>query len=304
MSWFGEASKRRKWLVAVSGGADSVALLHLLFQEGFRNLVVCHVDHRLRGRVSTADAAFVKRLAARLGLPCEMTRVDVRRLAEERRQSMETAARHARHGFFRECAARHRCNRVVLAHHADDQAETLLWNLLRGSHGLKGMKEMNAVNGLEFHRPLLDWRRKQLREWLSSNRLKWREDATNNEPLAVRNRLRNEVFPLLDEIGGRDGIGSFVRLMEDFAEISSVTDFALKKVDIIDPQKRLHLPQFKTLPLALQREALARYLLQNEITPSRDLLNRSLEMIDGEPSSVNLPGGKRLRRRAGRLLIE
>ncbi|WAC21862.1 tRNA lysidine(34) synthetase TilS [Luteolibacter sp. SL250] len=304
MSWFGEASKRRKWLVAVSGGADSVALLHLLLREGFRNLVVCHVDHRLRGRASTGDAAFVKRLADRLGLPGETARVDVRRLAEERRESLETAARNARHEFFRECAARHRCNRVLLAHHADDQAETILWNLLRGSHGPKGMKEIQEVKGLEFHRPLLGWRRKQLREWLSSNQLKWREDATNDEPLAVRNRLRNEVFPLLDEIGGRDGVGSFIRLLEDFAEISSVTEFALKQVDILDPQNRVHLLQFKKLPPALQGEVLARYLVQHGIAPSRDLLKRSLEMIDGSASSVNLPGGKRLRRRAGRLFVE
>ncbi len=304
MSWFVEASKRRKWLVGVSGGADSVALLHLLVREGFRNLVVCHIDHRLRGSASTGDATFVKRLADRLGLPCEVGRVDVRRMAEERRESLETAARNARHGFFRECAARHRCKRVILAHHGDDQAETILWNLLRGSYGPKGMKEIQFINGLDFHRPLLGWRRNQLREWLSSNRLKWREDATNDEPLAVRNRLRNEVFPLLDEIGGRDSVGSFVRLMADFTEISTVIDFALKQVDVIDPQKRLHLPQLRMLPPFLQREAVARYLSRNEIPLSRDLLNQSLEMIDGLPSSINLPGGKRLRRRAGRLFVE
>ncbi len=304
MSWFEEASKRRKWLVGVSGGADSVALLHLLLQAGFRNLVVCHMDHRLRGRASTGDAAFVKRLADRLGLSCEVARVDVRRLAEERRESLETAARNARHAFFRECAKRHRCSRVLLAHHADDQAETVLWNLLRGSYGPKGMKEVQYVNGLEFHRPLLGWRRNQLREWLSSNRLKWREDATNDEPFTVRNRLRNEVFPLLDDIGGRDSAVSFTRLMSDFVELQAVMDFALKNVDLFDPQKRLHLPTFRNMPPVLQFEALARYLSQHDVPLSRDLLNRSLEMIDGPSSVINLPGGKYLRRRAGRLFVD
>jgi tRNA(Ile)-lysidine synthase len=305
MSWFGEASKRRKWLVAVSGGADSVALLHLLLQEGFRNLVVCHVDHRLRGRASTADAAFVKRLAARLGLSLEMTRVDVRRLAEERRESMETAARNARHEFFRECATRHRCNRVILAHHADDQAETVLWNLLRGSHGLKGMKMMNAAAGLEFHRPLLSWRREEIRDWLSSHRLKWREDASNTEAVAIRNRLRNEVFPLLDEVTGRDSVIAFNRLLVDFEEIEAIKTFTLKMADVFDPQTRIHISELKRMPIPLQREVIVRYLKENGIIPSRDLIKRSLEMTDGSSFAViNLPGGRYLRRRERRLFIE
>ena len=305
MSWFGEASRRRKWLVGVSGGADSVALLHLLLREGFRNLVVCHVDHRLRGKASTGDAAFVKRLAARLGLPCEMARVDVRRLVEERRESIETAARNARHRFFRECATRYRCKRVILAHHADDQAETVLWNLLRGSYGLKGMKGVHVIDGLEFHRPLLGWRRNALRDWLSSNRLKWREDASNTEPVAVRNRLRNEVLPLLCEATGRDGVLALNRLLEDFEGVEAIKDFALKKVNVFDPQTRLHISQLKELPPALQQEVVVRYLEEKGISPNRDLLKRSLEMIDGSTFAViNLPGGRRLRRRERRLFID
>jgi tRNA(Ile)-lysidine synthase len=305
MSWFGEASRRRKWLVAVSGGADSVALLHMLLHEGFRNLVVCHIDHRLRGRASTADATFVKRLAASLGLPCEIARIDVRLLAIERRESMETAARHARHEFFRECAVRHRCNRVLLAHHADDQAETLLWNLLRGSHGLRGMKIKSIQDSLEFHRPLIGWRRQELRDWLSSNRLKWREDATNTEAVAIRNRLRNEVIPLLNEISGRDSVAAFNRLLEDFEELDVIKDFVLKRSNLFDPQSRMHIQQLKELPPPLQREAIARYLRDSGIAVSRDVLKQSLEMINGASFSViNLPGGRRLRRRERRLFIE
>lgn len=305
MSWFAEASKRRKWLVGVSGGADSVALLHLLLQEGFRKLVVCHLDHCLRDKASTGDAAFVKRLAARWNLPFEVARVDVLRVAEERRESLESAARNARHEFFLECAGRHRCQRIVLAHHADDQAETILWNLLRGSHGLKGMKELQKIHGLEFHRPLLGWRRQELRVWLSGNRLKWREDATNAEPVAVRNRLRNEAIPLLGEIAGRDVVSSLNRLKEDFSEVSQLMEFALQQADVFDPQGRLHLPKLKTLPLVLQRGAIARYLDDQGVTLNRDLLTRATEMIGGAVFSViNLPGGRYLRRRAGRVFLD
>jgi tRNA(Ile)-lysidine synthase len=205
--WLARTPRGGRWLVGVSGGADSVALLHLLLDNGFRNLVVCHLDHRLRGRASTADALFVKRLAEKLGLPCEIGRSEVRKLMAERGESMETAARNARHVFFAQCAVKHRCRRILLAHHADDQAETVLWNLLRGSYGLKGMREEQQITvervRLRIARPLLGVRRAELVAWLEERGHPWREDASNREPVAVRNRLRNEVFPLLAELSGR-----------------------------------------------------------------------------------------------------
>ena len=94
--WFAHQSRRRRYLVGVSGGADSMALLHLLLEHGFRNLVVCHLDHRLRGRASTADARFVARAAGSLGLPAELGRIDLRQSAEDSGESVETAARRAR----------------------------------------------------------------------------------------------------------------------------------------------------------------------------------------------------------------
>jgi len=111
--WLAKASRRARWLVGVSGGADSVALLHLLVEAGFRKLVVCHLDHRLRGRASTEDARFVRRLAEKLGLPHEIGRSDVRARMERCSESMETAARNARHDFLAECAVKHRCRRPL-----------------------------------------------------------------------------------------------------------------------------------------------------------------------------------------------
>jgi tRNA(Ile)-lysidine synthase len=308
--WLVGRSRAKRYLVGVSGGADSVAMLHWLVEAGFHNLVVCHLDHRLRGRASTDDAKFVQLLAARLGLKCEIDRVDVRARMTECGESMETAARNARHGFFAECARKHRCRRVLLAHHADDQAETVLWNLLRGSHGLKGMRmeQTMRVQGIELGliRPLLGLRHSQLLAWLESRGHRWREDASNHEPVAVRNRLRNEVFSLLDSISQRDSVMAFARAAADAAMREDAENAALQEAALIDPQGRLHLPALRKLPPSLQRAALRNYLIDQQVPSiNRALIEISVMLLDPASAAVvNLPGGRRLRRRAGRLWVE
>ena len=309
--WLASASKTKRWLVGVSGGADSVALLHLLLEAGFRNLVVCHLDHGLRGQASTEDAKFVSLLTAKLTVECVIARADVRGRIAARGESLETAARHARLEFFAECAGKFCCRRVLLAHHADDQAETVLWNLLRGSHGLKGMHEEQALAtesgvALELIRPLLGIRRAELVEWLKSQGHRWREDASNIEPIAVRNRLRNEALPLLGEISDRDPVLAFVRGAADTEQQEALAAWALDQAKVLDPQGRLHLPVLRALPVALQRIALCKFL-QDHGTSSldRDLIERGLGLLDVKNSAViNLPGGGKLRRREGRLWIE
>jgi tRNA(Ile)-lysidine synthase len=309
--WFASASRRKRWLVGVSGGADSVALLHLLVENGFRNLVVCHLDHRLRGRASTEDAKFVRRLAESLGLPCEIGVADVAGRKKVSNASMETEARAARHEFFAGCARKFSCPRIVLAHHVDDQAETVLWNLLRGSKGLKGMRalqELTTDSGvkLELHRPLLEFRHAELVAWLESQGLRWREDASNAQPVAVRNRLRNEVFPLLSEIANRDVVPAFVRGAADSEDAEALESWALEQAKVMDPQGRLHVPAMRPLPVALQRIALWRFLQDQGIRPlDRDLIDRGLGLLDTKgTSAINLPGGGKLRRREGRLWVE
>ena len=165
--WFLEAPKRRRYLAGVSGGADSVALLHLLHRHGFRDVVVCHLDHGLRGQASSEDAQFVQKLAGELGYPCELGKAEVKYLAQDKGHSIETSAREARHAFFAICSRKYRCPRLLLAHHFDDQAETVLWNLLRGSRGVSGMKEVQMLpmggRPMECIRPLLSRRRPELR---------------------------------------------------------------------------------------------------------------------------------------------
>lgn len=309
--WLARAAGGERYLVGVSGGADSVGLLHLLVAGGLRDLIVCHLDHRLRGRASTEDARFVRRLADKLGLASELGRIAVRERMQAGGESLETAARRARHEFFGRCAVKYGCGRVVLAHHADDQAETALWNLLRGSHGLKGMREEQTIttgSGVELCliRPLLGLRHELLVEWLRQRGLRWREDASNREPVAVRNRLRNEVFPLLAEISGRDAVAGFARGVADAAARDDLEAAVLDQARVRDPQGRLHLPALRQLPPPLQRAALRRFLLDHGVPPpDRALLERALGLLDpAGPPVVNLAGGRRLRRRAGRLWLD
>ena len=310
--WLAGASRGKRWLVGVSGGADSMALLHLLVAAGFRKLVVCHLDHGLRGRAAAEeDARFVRRVAGQLGLECEIGRADVAARMAARGESLETAARNARHAFFSECARKHRCRRILLAHHADDQAETVLWNLLRGSHGLKGMREEQRLvteSGvvLELIRPLLGIRRAELVAWLESQGQRWREDASNAEPIAVRNRLRNEALPLLAGISGRDPTLALVRGAADTEDLEALEAWALERAKVLDPQGRLHLPVLRALPVALQRIALRKFLQDGGLaSPERDLIERGLSLLEvGNPAAINLPGGGKLRRREGRLWID
>lgn len=310
MSWFSHASRRRKWLVGVSGGADSVALLHKLHEAGFQRVVVCHVNHGLRGAESDRDERFVRNLAKRLGYVCEVERADVRARMTGQRESLETAARALRWYFFARMVRKHRCHSVLLGHHADDQAETVLWNLLRGSHRLRGMearKEIEA-DGLQWtiERPLLNERHADLVTWLEQRRLKWCEDTSNRDPVAVRNRLRNEVMPLLREITGRDPVASLNRAALDTAEADAWADQCLASCRVTDPQGRLHLRALRELPVFLRRRAMAHFLQSAGIPElSRSLLDAALDLAEvSNPPVVNLPGGSRLRRTSGRIWVD
>lgn len=287
-----------------------MALLHRLVETGFRNLVVCHLNHRLRGAASGGDARFVRALARRLGLSFEFGVADVRERMIQRGESLETAAREARHAFLADCARRQRCPRVLLAHHADDQAETVLWNLMRGSHGLLGMAEETEIKAgtmrLRFFRPLLHCRHAELVGWLEERGLRWREDASNQEAIGVRNRLRNEVIPLLAEVTGRDPVVALTRAAEDFAAYAGWLNCQASGAAVLDPLGRLHLPTLRSLPSAVRTTVLREFLSKAGVKGiTRDLLGASAKLIDPTgAASVNLPGGGRLRRTAGRIWIE
>ena len=192
-------------LVAVSGGLDSMALLYLLHTLSARHrwkLVVAHFNHQLRGRSSDADERLVGKTAAILGWPVVVERADVRRFAEKSKLSIEMAARKLRHEFFARVAKKRGIRAVALAHHGDDQVELFFLRLLRGAggEGLAGMKWRSPSpmdSQITLVRPLLDATKAELQEVARENKIRFREDATNALLDLPRNRIRNELLPLL-----------------------------------------------------------------------------------------------------------
>ena len=185
--------------LGVSGGADSVALLRLFADLRARlgiTIFVLHFHHQLRGAEADEDERFVKALAEKLGLAFESGRADVAAEAKRNRWNLEDAARRLRHQFFSSMAASRHLDCIAVAHTADDQAETVLSHLLRGS-GITGLAGIHPIAGLMV-RPLLDVRRAELREYLSSLGQDWREDATNQDTSRTRARIRHELIPFLE----------------------------------------------------------------------------------------------------------
>ena len=195
----GLISRGGRVVAAVSGGGDSVALLHLLAELAARGVVtlagLAHVNHRLRGSESDEDERFCRDLASRFGVPCLVESVAVADVARSRRVSVEQAGHQVRHAFFGRAAVELGADRVALGHTVDDQAETVLLRLIRGA-GAAGLSGMRPRAGL-LVRPLLSVSRAELRRYLADRGIAFREDASNDDRRVPRNRVRHELLPHL-----------------------------------------------------------------------------------------------------------
>ena len=186
--------------VAVSGGADSVALLLLLFalkKDLGITLSVLHFNHKLRGRAAEADEKFVAALARKHKLPFYSAAAAVKAIAKSDRANLEATARRLRYAFFARCASEHHLDKVAVAHTADDQAETVLAHILRGS-GLAGLGGIHPQMD-KIVRPLLSVWRAELRLYLKARKQTWREDPTNRDTTKTRARIRKKLIPLLQK---------------------------------------------------------------------------------------------------------
>lgn len=190
-----------KILVGLSGGADSVALLHFICQLAKKQqfyVYACHVDHQLRAN-SKADASFAKKYARSLGVECVVKKVNVKTLAKKEKKSIEHAARTLRYKAFEDVAKKFNCSKIAIAHHADDNAETFFLNILRGTKakGLCGIPVMRALSKRQIIRPFLCITRKQVQQYLKQYNLKNVEDETNQEDFYLRNWIRIKLLPLM-----------------------------------------------------------------------------------------------------------
>ena len=298
-----------RYLIGLSGGRDSVALLHWLISLRYKNLTVCHLNHRLRGRSSDADAQFVGELAAKYQTDFDIGSADVRALAKKRKISIETAAREARYAFFAETARRRNCRTIFVAHHADDLVETFLINLFRGAGnaGLSAMREISTrrIDGIDLTiaRPFLCVWRKEIDDYVDEHRLRFREDATNKNLTPLRNRIRHRIVPYLEKTVGRSIRQNIWRTAIIAADEEKWIESELPDSTHAD----LSVVKLRALPIALQRRALLKWLrAQNVSDVGFDAIERVLSLADRDTriAKVNLPENRHARRRAGKIFIE
>ena len=255
-----------KILIAVSGGADSIALAELLINSRRRfklELVIAHFEHGLRGQDSIDDAAFVKNFSETRGINFVGGNGDVQQFAAENKISVETAARILRYEFLSNVRHDLNCDAIALAHHADDQAETILMRLMRGatSAGLSAMKfrTLSDDYGLLI-RPLLRFRKVELENFCRKKNLSPRIDATNFTADTTRNKIRLELIPTLETFNP-----SLIETLCRFGEV------AAEEVDFIDAQAEKIFPtvvrnnsiiraEFLTLHPAIQRAVIKKFL--------------------------------------------
>lgn len=303
----------QRLLVGVSGGCDSVVLLDILRSLGYA-VVVVHVNHRLRGAESDADADFTRWFAG--SDPCHLYRRDVAALARKAGDSLETTGRSVRRACFARAARSTGIRHLVLAHHADDQAETILWNLARGCGlgGLAGMAtaEVQTVApgcDLCVLRPLLGLRRDDLIAHARTKGLVWREDASNRDRLFTRNRIRWDLLPALADATGRDPVPAIVRLAniarEDDLFLDQMARDALSKM--LAPDDCLDLAALRALPSAISRRVLVLWLSERAPSaPSFREIESALAIArsSGSPSRINLGGACHVARRNKKLWFE
>ncbi len=304
-------------VLAVSGGADSIALLRAMVlvrrEQPLGPLVVAHLNHGLRGKDSDEDEQFVRSLHARLAahegfdLHLEVRQIDIAQLA--RKANLEAVARHERYHFFAEVANKYGIGRIATAHTANDQAETVLLRLLRGTglQGLRGIARQRVMRpGLTLIRPMLSASRLAVLTFLNEIGQPFREDRTNADRRMTRNRIRHELLPKLSASYNPAIVQVLCRLADQSAEL--FVDMRRQALELLLAAERPAAGSIRILDAAtlaaasrnLCREAL-RQLWQREGW-RRDAMRRSdwdrvASIATGERSAADLPGHLRARRR-------
>lgn len=314
-------------VVAVSGGADSSVLLEALFQirPDPDRLIVAHFNHALRGDASDADQAFVESQAARLGLKCVVERAN----AAVTSNTSENCLRKMRHLFLKNVAIGHHAKWIAMAHHADDQLETFLHHLLRGSgpSGLAGIQTFRAMDsGIEIARPLLRVRRTDILEYLTEQKQAYRVDSSNALSDYTRNRIRNELLPWLRTFASSDSLDQRLLqarelIAEEHAVMKELADRWLSKVgydvdeDLVVASQghfSVPIPMCRNEPWTIVREALVMIWHRME-WPLREMNHKQWRRVQklielasqtNHPKRLELPGLIAVTCRKGVLRIE
>jgi tRNA(Ile)-lysidine synthase len=290
-------------VVAVSGGPDSVALLRALAACGASPLVVAHVNHQLRGIESDADQEFVEELARSLGLALRTERIALAAQAEAERDNLESVGRRVRYDWLVQVAQAAGCRWIATGHTADDQAETVLHRLLRGT-GLQGLRGIaprrEAAPGIWVVRPLLAVTRADVLAYLDSIKQPFRQDSSNLDPRFTRNRIRHELLPLLTEQYNPAIAGILARLAaqaeEAWLEIETLARNLLARAELPRAGDILVFDRgvLVAAPPTRVRE-MFRLIWVREGWPQGDMTfaawDRLAALVHGTAGSLDLPGG-------------
>lgn len=289
-------NRQDKILVAVSGGPDSVAMLYLLSslkKELGLSLHIAHLDHMLR-RESSGDRLFVEGLAGRLGLAVTSAQINIKKMVPA--GSLEEAARDARLNFLFKAAKKIKADKIALGHNLDDQAETVLMRLLRGSglYGLAGILPKREISGFQVIRPLIEIKRAEIEAFLKKKKIAARVDLSNAQDIYFRNKIRHNLLPLLE----REYSGNIRNILSNTAKsIAYDYDYLTKAAGLAQKKlgRRINLEKFLRLHPAMQRMVLRLSIAALKGNMRRIGFRHILEiedLISSRPvnSVVDLPG--------------
>lgn len=301
-------------LVALSGGPDSTALFHILLELQDKlsfSLVVAHLNHQLRGKEAEEDALFVRRLAKKKGVPVRVGKADVGKIAVTEGLSLEEAARIARYKFLFSLKKRLKMDKIAIGHTKDDQAETFLMRLIRGS-GLAGLSAIYPTTEEGIIRPLIESARTEVIDYLRSKGISYRIDSSNYDLLFMRNRVRRELIPYLEEHFNPQVVSTLSRAAE-IARVDDqfLTELAMERMGELASTDEggisLDIARFLTLPLSLRRRVvrLAFLRVKGDIRRlSFNHVDSLLSLAEGdEGRMLSLPRGLIAFKEGGSLII-
>jgi len=269
-----------KIVLGVSGGPDSTCLLDFFYklQKKYKlELIIAHVNYNLRGKDSEKDEEFVKELAKKYNLPLEILKANVGK------NKSEEKLRDIRYTFFEQVRERKKFDLIAVAHNADDQAETVLMRLIRGSSML-GLSAMRFKNN-KIIRPLLNTTRKEIIAYLKSNKLSYRIDKTNRESIYLRNKIRNKLIPYLEKNYNPNVKQVLAKSAKTFGEDYAVIEELTEKAWL--ENKTLSAKKILMLPVAIQKRILQRALSQRMPKNSPENFNQIEEILKALKSTKN-----------------
>lgn len=304
---YGMITAEDKVIAGISGGADSVCLFYVLLElqktVNFEFIAV-HINHQLRGADADADEHFVQELCEKNGIKLEIFHQDVVSIAKKRKQSFEEAGRIVRREAFEETMRKYGGTKIALAHHQNDNAETLLMNLARGT-GLKGLCGIRPVNGI-YIRPLLCMTRREIETYLKERGTAYREDATNSDTTYTRNGLRHLVIPVLEDKVNVQAVRHMNEMMEQICELEEYmemqTDVAWEACVSCEGEKNFLLSEepFRKYPEVLQKRLVRRCIekLEGGLKDSGQVhVRQILDLFEKQSGRcVDLPGNIQAKR--------